>query len=271
MPVLVPERSNPVFDRLFGDAVPALLAGSHRQDEPPVDGGRWPVSVVCIPDDHARDALAGVMSEALTFAGPGHFETGRSDASHVTVRALEPYREAASPEDRITDDWVAALDDVGRRSPPIRLRLTGVTLSTSGVMVQAEPVDNEPWELMRRLRAALGPLAWFEDHWQVRDIWYASVLHFAAPVRDARGLIDWAQERRASLALDIELDSLTPHPVPVPRDRRRTLHGHGSLAHRRPDRLPLDRETEPCRNDLRSSASAAPSASRRGCVRRTAT
>ena len=209
MPVLVPEHSNPVFDRLFGDAVPALLAGSHRQDEPPVDGGRWPVSVVCIPDDHARDALAGVMSEALTFAGPGHFETGRPDASHVTVRALEPYREAASPEDRITDDWVAALDDVGRRSPPIRLRLTGVTLSTSGVMVQAEPVDNEPWELMRRLRAALGPLAWFEDQWQLRDIWYASVLHFAAPVRDARGLIDWAQERRASLALDIELDSLT--------------------------------------------------------------
>jgi hypothetical protein len=91
--VTVPAPTNPVFDRLFGDAVPALLAGTHRRDEPPVDGGRWPVSVVCLPDARAREVLAGVMREASAFAGPGHFETGRSDASHVTVRALEPYRE----------------------------------------------------------------------------------------------------------------------------------------------------------------------------------
>lgn len=140
----VPVRTNPVFDRLFGDAIPALLAGAHRQDEPPVDGGRWPVSVVCIPDEQARDALAGVTHEALTYAGPGHFETGRPDASHFTVRALEPYREAASPEDPVTHDWVAALEEVSRESLPIRLRLTGVTLSIGGVMVQAEPVDDEP-------------------------------------------------------------------------------------------------------------------------------
>ena len=204
----VPVRSNPVFDRLFGDAVPALLAGTHRQDEAPVDGGRWPVSVVGIPDEPARDALSGVMHEALVFTGPGHFETGRSDASHFTVRALEPYRDAASPKDPITDAWVASLEAVSRESPPIRLRLTGVTLSISGVMVQAEPIGDEPWELMRRLRAGLGPLAWFEDRWQ-RDIWYASVLHFAAPVRDAAGLIDWAKARRSSLAHDVVLDALT--------------------------------------------------------------
>lgn len=205
----VPVRSNPVFDRLLGDAVPALLAGTHRRDEPPVDGGRWPVSVVCVPDARAREVLAGVMREASAFAGPGHFETGRSDASHVTVRALEPYREAASPADRITGEWAAALDEVGRESPPVRLRLTGVTLSISGVMVRAEPVDEGPWELMRRLGAALGPLAWFEDQGHRRDIWYSSVLHFAAPVRDAPGLIDWAHERRDRLAHDIELDTLT--------------------------------------------------------------
>jgi hypothetical protein len=201
--------SNPVFDRLLGDAVPALLAGTHRRDEPPVNGGRWPVSVVCLLDAGAREVLAGVMREASDFAGSGHFETGRPDASHVTVRALEPYREAASPGDLVTDGWVAALDEVGRESPPVRLRLTGVTLSTSAVMVTAEPVDDGPWELMRRLRAALGPLAWFEDQGHQRDIWYASVLHFAAPVRDAPGLIDWARERRSSLGLDISLDALT--------------------------------------------------------------
>ena len=76
-------------------------------------------------------------------------------------------------------------------------------------MVQAEPVDDQPWELMRRLRSALGPLAWFEDQGHQRDIWYASVLHFAAPVRDAHGLIAWARARRSCLAHDIELDALT--------------------------------------------------------------
>ena len=49
-------HSNPVYDRLYADAVPALLAGDHRQDGPPVDGGRWPVSVVGIPDEPTREA-----------------------------------------------------------------------------------------------------------------------------------------------------------------------------------------------------------------------
>lgn len=201
--------TNPVFDRLFREAAPALLAGQHHQDEPPVDGGRWPVSVVGVPDSVARDVLAEVMAAALVHAGPGHFETGRTDASHLTVRALEPYREAASPSDPITGEWVSALHDVARTCAPVTLRLTGVTLSAGGVMVQSEPVDDAPWELMRRLRSALGPLAWFEGQGQERDIWYSSVLHFAAPVRDAAGLVRWAASNRTSLDREVVLDALT--------------------------------------------------------------
>lgn len=204
----VPVRANPAFDRLLRDAIPALLAGTHRLDVPPVDGGRWPVSVVCIPDQSTREVLAGLMREAVHFAGPGHFETGRQDASHFTVRALEPYRESAKPGDPIAHDWITALQEVGRESPPIRLRLTGVTLSVSGVMVQVEPIGDQPWELMQRLGAALGPLAWFEDD-SPRDIWYSSVLHFAAPVRDAPGLIEWTKARRSSLTHEVVLDALT--------------------------------------------------------------
>lgn len=114
-----------------------------------------------------------------------------------------------APPTRSARTWGAALDVVGRQSRPIRLRLTGVTLTASTVMVQAERVDDDPWELMRRLRAALGPLAWYEDQWQERDIWYASVLHFAAPVLDAPGLIRWASSRRESHAHDFMLDTLT--------------------------------------------------------------
>ncbi|MCW2832782.1 MAG: hypothetical protein JWN68_735 [Nocardioides sp.] len=76
-------------------------------------------------------------------------------------------------------------------------------------MVQAEPLDDGPWELMRRLRAALGPLAWFEDQWQERDIWYASVLHVAAPILDAPSLVSWTAARRQSLHHDLVLESLT--------------------------------------------------------------
>ena len=114
------DSTNPVFDRLFTQAVPALLGGTHHRDAPPVDGGRWPVSVVCLPDEPTRTVLEDVMAEALVHAGPGHFETGRTDASHVTVRALEPYRDAASPADQVSKDWIAALDEVGRESPPVR-------------------------------------------------------------------------------------------------------------------------------------------------------
>jgi hypothetical protein len=104
---------------------------------------------------------------------------------------------------------MAALDGVGRGFAPVRLRLTGVTLTAGGVMVQAEPVGDAPWELMRRLRAALGPLAWYEDQWQERDIWYASIVHFAGPLLDAAGLVEWARERRTSLSHDLVLDALT--------------------------------------------------------------
>ena len=217
--------TNPVFDRLFSEAVQVLLAGEHRRDGPPADGGRWPVSVVAVPGPEVRAVLAGLMDEALVHAGLGHFETGRSDASHITVRALEPYREAASPTEDVTGQWVAALDEVGRTSAPVTLRLTGVTLTVSGVMVQAEPVGEGPWELMRRLRTALGPLAWFEDQWQERDIWYSSILHFAAPVLDPAGLVGWVERNRASLAHEVRLDALS-----LVRFRYREVDRHRHMA-----------------------------------------
>lgn len=178
------------------------------------------MSVVCRPDAAASSFLASTMREALVHAGPGHFETGSEDASHFTVRALEPYREAASPDDAITEDWISALEAVARETPPVHVRLLGVTVSTGGVMAQAVPLDDTPWQLMRRLRTALGPLAWFEDQWQERDIWYASVLHFAAPVLDAPGLIAWATARRHQPQLDIVLDTVSLIRSRYREDRR---------------------------------------------------
>lgn len=187
---------NPVFDQLFDSSVDIVRRGEHQRDEPPAEGGRWPVTIVCVPPRDVRERLHVLMREALVHAGPGHFLTGRLDSSHLTVRALEPYRDAAAPTDAITSDWLAALERAARRTPPLELRLTGVTLTRGGVMAQLEAVDDEPWAFMRRLRDELGPLAWYEEQWMERNIWYATLVHFAAPILDADGLVDWVQRHR---------------------------------------------------------------------------
>lgn len=203
------DASRSVFDRLLDEAEPALLAGTHRRETPPVDGGRWPVSIVAVPDADTRELLAGLMADAERHAGPGHLRTGRTDASHLTLRALEPYRHAAAPDDAVADGWRAALAVVGRTCGPAAVRLTGVTLTTGGVLVQAEPVDGRAWDLMRVLGEALGPLGWLEAGGPGRDIWYASVLHLADDVRDPAGLVKWARHHRACLDHEVVVDRLT--------------------------------------------------------------
>jgi len=197
------------FDRLFEQGRPAVLEGSHQQDAPPMDGGRWPVTVVCIPSPDVRASLDALMREACELAGPGHFLTGRADASHVTVRALEPYRDAAGPTDDATTAWVDAMRKAAATTPPLRLHLTGVTLTTGSVMAQLEPLDEGPWTFMRHLREQLGPHAWYEDQWDPRDIWYANVLHFAAPVADPAGLVAWVESRRRLEPQEVVLDSVS--------------------------------------------------------------
>lgn len=197
---------NPVFDKLLERAVPVVMAGEHQQDTPPTDGGRWPLTVVCVPPVDVRRRLEGLMREVVPIAGPGHFLTGRADTSHLTVRALEPYRDAASPTDPVTAEWFAAMRRAAAATPALRFQLTGLTLTSVSVMAQVEPLDEEPWRFMRRLRDELGPLAWYEDDWMERNIWYANVLHFAAPIRDAAGLVEWVRAHREIEAVDFTVD-----------------------------------------------------------------
>lgn len=213
---------NPVFDRLLEGSVDVVLRGEHQRDEPPTEGGRWPVTVVCVPPQAIRARLDGLMREALVHAGPGHFLTGRPDSSHVTVRALEPYRDAAAPTDAVTSDWLAALVRAARSTPPLEFRLTGVTLTRGGVMAQLETVDDEPWAFMHRLRDELGSLAWYEDQWMERNIWYATLVHFAAPLLDAKGLVDWVGRHRAIEPVEFIVDAAS-----LVRSRHR-WHGESS-------------------------------------------
>lgn len=199
---------NPVFDELLAAAEPHVLAGEHRRDVPPEDGGRWPVRVLVRPTEPVRGVLEGLMRGALDFAGPGHFLTGRADSVHLTVRALEPYREAARQEDPVTANWVAALERAAAATTPFTLSLTGVTLTTAGVMAQLETRDERPWQFMDRVRDELGRLAWYEEQWMRRNIWYASLVHFADDIADPAGLLAWVHAHRRIEPVEVAVDAV---------------------------------------------------------------
>jgi hypothetical protein len=190
-------QGNPIFDQLFERSAPLVLDGKHQREEPPVDGGRWPVSVVATGAFASyRAGLARLLTELIPYAGSGHFMTGRPDTSHITVRALEPYREAAARDELIVGDWVDAMKRTAAEARPFMLSCTGLTLTEGGVLAQLEPHDAVAWHLLDQFRSELGELAWFEDQWMKRNIWYSSVIHFAGDIRDPRGLVDWVAAHR---------------------------------------------------------------------------
>jgi hypothetical protein len=182
------------FDRLFRDSRPAVLAGRHRCETSPVDGGpRFGLSVVLRPDDETAQRLQAVGAEAQTAAGGGHWPSGDADLVHFTVRSLEAHRVAVPKGDVALSRYVAALRRAGRG--PIRLRLTGLTLTTTGVMACAWPADHAAEGFAWALGDELGADGWFEAGYR-RDIWYAMLLHFAGPIRSPRRLVDWITARR---------------------------------------------------------------------------
>ena len=70
-----------------------------------------------------------------------------------------------------------------------------MTLTPSGVMVCAFPLDDAADGFADRLGEELGSDGWFEDIHH-RDIWYATLVHFTGEVRDRQGLVDWVGRRR---------------------------------------------------------------------------
>jgi hypothetical protein len=181
------------FDRLFTESAPLIRQRLHQRESPPVDGGRWPVSVVLRPDQVAARRLEQTMTEAEMYAGPGHFRTGAADSVHFTVRALELYRE--SVDDRAVRRYAAALRRAVRDLGPVGLDLVGLTLAAGSVMVCAHPVDQNAANLMRRLSEELGDDAWREAGLD-RRIWYATLLHFATDILEPSGLVEWVAQRR---------------------------------------------------------------------------
>jgi len=184
-----------IFDRLFAEAAPLIAEGHHQRDSPPIEGGRWPVGVVLRPDDASAERLEQVMTQAEALAGPGHFRTGSAGSLHITVRALEGYRDAAGEDDEVVKRYAVAMRRAARQVESIELELVGLTLTRGTVMVCAHPIDDNADRFMDLLTDELGDDAWYEAGFR-RDIWYANILHFAADIAAPEKLIEWVAMRR---------------------------------------------------------------------------
>ncbi|MBE3075391.1 MAG: hypothetical protein IMZ75_10675 [Actinobacteria bacterium] len=88
------------------------------------------------------------MTQAETLTGPGHFRTGSAGSLHITVRALEGYRDAAGQDDEVVKRYAVAMRRAARQVEEIELELVGLTLTSGTVMVCASPVDDNA-ELVR--------------------------------------------------------------------------------------------------------------------------
>lgn len=185
------------FDRLFLRGRDAVLAGTHEICEPPLDGQpRFGISIIVRPDPAIAAVLATVTADVMAISGSAHWPTGAAVASHFTIRSLEPHREPIADDDAAVRRYADALARTSARRPgPIRFAMTGLTLTPTSVMYCAEPLDDAAGVLVAVLDDELGADCWFEAD-VTRDIWYANVVHFAGPIADPTGLVDWVASHR---------------------------------------------------------------------------
>lgn len=186
------------FDELYESAAPLISSRNHQRDTPPVEGGRWPISVVLRPpaDSELSHRLDELTQEAATLAGPGHWETGQTGSAHLTVRALETYRRFIDPAEPTVQRYRSAMDRAAAVVGPARIKVTGLTLTAGSVMASAVPLDAQADLFLDTLATELGPDAWFE-HPNRRDIWYLNLLHFTTDIPSPQPLITWVKAHRS--------------------------------------------------------------------------
>jgi hypothetical protein len=193
------------FDELFASAVPLISSGNHQRDTPPVEGGRWPISVVLRPPGGSAlsHRLDEVTREAAAIAGPGHWQTGQAGSAHLTVRALETYRAAVDPGEPVVQRYQSAMERAA--TGPARFEVTGLTLTAGTVMACAVTLDDQADLFLDQLASELGPDAWYE-HPGRRDIWYLNLIHFTTDIPSPEDLITWVKAHRSTSLGETTID-----------------------------------------------------------------
>ncbi|MFB4272608.1 hypothetical protein [Nonomuraea sp. GTA35] len=167
----------------------ALLAGEATHDIPMVEGAmRWGAAAVLRPEGAIVDRMTEL---AATVEAPGHWVHG-GRTLHVTLRTLEPYRTHVPEDDPARRAYGAALAEAVDGLPPAGVRLAGVSPHRGGVLVGAHPQDDTLATIRKRFAHALESRGVRDlERGRVRDLWYVSLVHFAAPLTNAREIVAW--------------------------------------------------------------------------------
>jgi hypothetical protein len=174
----------------------ALLVGRERLDEPPADGARrWGLSVLVRPQPELAERLDAVTAELVALAGPGQWATGASGTAHLTLYSLEPHRPGLTLADPSAGRYADAMTRAAAATSSATFAVTGLRLTPGGVIAACEPLDEPALRLRPALTDALGGDV-FEATYR-GDQWWMSLVHLAAPVRDAAGLVEYVETRRA--------------------------------------------------------------------------
>jgi hypothetical protein len=175
----------------------AVLAHEEIWEVPPHPSSpRWGVSLVLRPGGAAARRLARLAAQASAVAGPGHWQTGGLGSAHLTIRVLEPYRDPVPLDDPLVRRYGAALSRVAERSRSPLFALTGLGVALGAVVVAAEPANSSAAKLRAVVSAELGGDGQFEEDRYRGDLWWSTLLHFAAPLADGATLVDWVEDRR---------------------------------------------------------------------------
>ncbi|HEX6873881.1 MAG TPA: small ribosomal subunit Rsm22 family protein [Micromonosporaceae bacterium] len=191
-------RWGETYDRLFRTNSAALLAGEVFADVPPGtnDSGRWGISVILRPDRSAAARLADLARQAGAVSSPDCW-VHAEDNLHATVRALERYRPPPPADDPSLAGYRDAVAEAAVSVPPVRLALTGVTLSLANTLFAAVPVDDAAEALRLRLAQALARrgLDQFERDF-TRDTWHLALTVHTGPLPDPGALVDFVAAHR---------------------------------------------------------------------------
>nr|SBO91856.1 hypothetical protein BN4615_P1370 [Nonomuraea gerenzanensis] len=194
---------------------------------------RWGLGAVLRPEGEVVDRLTAL---AATIDAPGHWVHG-GRTLHVTLRSLEPYRARIPVHDPLRRAYAAALEEAAQGLPSAQVRLAGVSAHQGGILVGARPEDETLAALRKRYAHALESRGVRDlEHGRVRDLWYVSLVHFAAPLTNARELVQWCDAHADADLGTAELRTAeivqfvhTGHGVRVESLERAVLGGGGGV------------------------------------------
>ena len=174
----------------------AVLGGGALLDVPPGPGSsRWGLSLVLRPDDEAAAHLDALAGEAAAVAGPGQWLTGGLTSSHLTVTYLERTWREVTGDDPDVRRYADLVGRLATTTPPLRFAVNRLVLADQGVLALAVPLDAAAPSFRAAVLAELGGLGTEEQGYR-GSTWWATLLHFAAPVVDPAGLVAWVEEPR---------------------------------------------------------------------------